>query len=116
MGDHAMADAGPQHLKALERANRVRLARAALKRQVAAGERGAAERARRRPLDLRKERRKRENERLQKAAPEVFEMLSALGRRLYFPKGILTQGAEAKQKAEAEAKPKADAEATKDEA
>jgi hypothetical protein len=39
------------------------------------------------------------NERLAKAAPEVFEMLSALGRRLYFPKGILTQGAEAKQKA-----------------
>jgi hypothetical protein len=43
MGDHAMANAGPQHLKALERANRVRLARAALKRQVAAGERSAAE-------------------------------------------------------------------------
>ena len=43
MGDHAMADVGPQHLKALERANRVRLARAALKRQVAAGERSAAE-------------------------------------------------------------------------
>ena len=43
MGEHAMADAGPQHLKALERANRVRLARAALKRQVAAGERSAAE-------------------------------------------------------------------------
>ena len=43
MGDHAMADAGPQHLKALERANRVRLARAALKRQVASGERSAAE-------------------------------------------------------------------------
>jgi aspartate/methionine/tyrosine aminotransferase len=39
------------------------------------------------------------NERLAKAAPEVFEMLSALGRRLYFPKGILSQGAEAKQKA-----------------
>jgi aspartate/methionine/tyrosine aminotransferase len=35
------------------------------------------------------------NERLEKAAPEVFEMLSALGRRLYFPKGILTQSAEA---------------------
>ena len=43
MGDHAMVDSGPQHLKALERANRVRLARAALKRQVAAGERSAAE-------------------------------------------------------------------------
>jgi len=44
MGDRAMPDAGPQqHLKALERANRVRLARARLKRQVAAGERSAAE-------------------------------------------------------------------------
>jgi len=43
MGYHAMADAGPQHLKALERANRVRLARAALKRQVASGERSAAQ-------------------------------------------------------------------------
>ncbi len=39
------------------------------------------------------------NERLQAAAPEVFAMLSALGKRLYFPKGILSQGAEAKQKA-----------------
>jgi aspartate/methionine/tyrosine aminotransferase len=39
------------------------------------------------------------NERLVKAAPEVFEMLSGLGRRLYFPKGILSQSAEAKQKA-----------------
>ncbi|MEM7410091.1 MAG: aminotransferase class I/II-fold pyridoxal phosphate-dependent enzyme [Myxococcota bacterium] len=39
------------------------------------------------------------NDRLEKAAPEVFGMLSALGRRLYFPKGILTQSAEAKQKA-----------------
>jgi aspartate/methionine/tyrosine aminotransferase len=39
------------------------------------------------------------NERLQAAAPEVFSMLSALGKRLYFPKGILTQGAEAKVKA-----------------
>jgi aspartate/methionine/tyrosine aminotransferase len=35
------------------------------------------------------------NERLEKAAPEVLEMLSKLGRRLYFPKGILTQSAEA---------------------
>ena len=33
----------PQHLKALARANRVRLARAALKRAVAAGDRDAAE-------------------------------------------------------------------------
>jgi aspartate/methionine/tyrosine aminotransferase len=39
------------------------------------------------------------NERLTAAAPEVAGMLSALGRRLYFPKGILTQSAEAKQKA-----------------
>jgi len=43
MGDRAMVDVGPQHLKALERANEVRLARAAMKRQVAAGERSAAE-------------------------------------------------------------------------
>ena len=39
------------------------------------------------------------NQRLEAAAPEVAAMLSALGRRLYFPKGILSQGAEAKQKA-----------------
>jgi len=43
MGDHARIDAGPQHLRALERANRVRLARAALKRRVAAGELSAVE-------------------------------------------------------------------------
>jgi hypothetical protein len=34
---------GPQHLKALERANRVRLARAELKRRIADGEVSAAE-------------------------------------------------------------------------
>jgi aspartate/methionine/tyrosine aminotransferase len=39
------------------------------------------------------------NERLDRAAPEVGAMLSKLGRRLYFPKGILTQGAEAREKA-----------------
>jgi aspartate/methionine/tyrosine aminotransferase len=39
------------------------------------------------------------NERLAKAAPEVLEMLSGLGRRLYFPKGILSQSAEATKKA-----------------
>jgi aspartate/methionine/tyrosine aminotransferase len=39
------------------------------------------------------------NERLQAAAPETFGMLSALGRRLYFPKGILSQSAEAKARA-----------------
>lgn len=39
------------------------------------------------------------NRKLEAAAPEVLAMLSALGRRLYFPKGILSQGAEAKAKA-----------------
>lgn len=39
------------------------------------------------------------NDRLTAAAPQVHDLLSALGRRLYFPKGILTQTAEAKQKA-----------------
>ena len=39
------------------------------------------------------------NERLEAASPEVFSMLSALGRRLYFPKGILSQSAEAGAKA-----------------
>lgn len=37
MGDMAAVDAGHQHLKALEHANRVRLARAELKRRVNAG-------------------------------------------------------------------------------
>jgi len=36
---------------------------------------------------------------LEKAAPEVLAMLSERGKRLYFPKGILSQGAEAKAKA-----------------
>jgi aspartate/methionine/tyrosine aminotransferase len=39
------------------------------------------------------------NREIQKEAPDVFSMLSGLGRELYFPKGILTQSAEAKQKA-----------------
>jgi len=39
------------------------------------------------------------NEALDTAAPEVGAMLSAFGRRLYFPKGILSQSAEAKEKA-----------------
>ena len=39
------------------------------------------------------------NQRLESAAPELFAMLSAYGRRLYFPKGILSQSAEAKEKA-----------------
>lgn len=39
------------------------------------------------------------NETLAEAAPEVLALLSPLGRRLYFPKGILTQSAEAKARA-----------------
>ncbi len=39
------------------------------------------------------------NEKLEKSAPEILDMLSAYGRRAYFPKGILTQSAEAKAKA-----------------
>lgn len=39
------------------------------------------------------------NESLEQASPEVYSMLSALGKRLYFPKGILAQSAEAKSKA-----------------
>ena len=39
------------------------------------------------------------NRKLEAAAPEILAMLSALGRRLYFPKGILSQGAEAKARA-----------------
>lgn len=42
MGDIAMSDAGPQHLRALEYANKVRLARAELKRKVATRETTAA--------------------------------------------------------------------------
>ena len=44
MGDIATLDAGQQqHLRALEHANRVRLARARLKRRIGAGELAAAE-------------------------------------------------------------------------
>ena len=39
------------------------------------------------------------NEKLEEAGPEVLSMLSEYGRRLYFPKGIISQTAEAKQKA-----------------
>ena len=39
------------------------------------------------------------NTRLEAVAPEVLAMLSGLGRRLYFPKGILSQSAEASKKA-----------------
>jgi hypothetical protein len=42
MGDVATSNAGPQHLQALEYANRVRLARAELKRQVASDETSVA--------------------------------------------------------------------------
>ncbi|MDQ7093669.1 aminotransferase class I/II-fold pyridoxal phosphate-dependent enzyme [Desulfosporosinus sp. PR] len=39
------------------------------------------------------------NRQIRQANPHVFELLSDLGKNLYFPKGILTQSAEAKQKA-----------------
>jgi aspartate/methionine/tyrosine aminotransferase len=39
------------------------------------------------------------NEIIQERAPMVMKALSRLGRELYFPRGILTQSAEAKQKA-----------------
>ncbi|MDE0886681.1 MAG: aminotransferase class I/II-fold pyridoxal phosphate-dependent enzyme [Myxococcota bacterium] len=39
------------------------------------------------------------NGQLEEKAPEVLAMLSEYGRRLYFPKGILSQSAEAKEKA-----------------
>src|SRR4051794_17047982 len=43
MGDIATSNAAPQHLKALEQANKVRLARAELKRAVASDETTAAD-------------------------------------------------------------------------
>ena len=43
MGDTASASAGEQHLRALARANRVRLARAELKRQIASEEISASQ-------------------------------------------------------------------------
>src|SRR5215208_1071349 len=43
MGDTASASGGQQHLRALARANRVRLARAELKRQIAAEEISASQ-------------------------------------------------------------------------
>ena len=39
------------------------------------------------------------NQVIQAANPHVFEMLSQVGKELYFPKGILSQSAEAKEKA-----------------
>lgn len=39
------------------------------------------------------------NAAIKKGNPHVLEMMSKLGRRIYFPKGILSQSAEARQKA-----------------
>ena len=39
------------------------------------------------------------NQTIKAAAPHVYDMLSDVGKRLFFPKGILSQSAEAKQKA-----------------
>jgi len=39
------------------------------------------------------------NREIIKVNPHVYELLSDLGKNLYYPKGILTQSAEAKQKA-----------------
>lgn len=39
------------------------------------------------------------NDQIRSVNPYIFELLSDLGRELYYPKGILTQSAEAKQKA-----------------
>ncbi len=39
------------------------------------------------------------NDLLAQHSPHVLEMLSDLGKNLFFPKGILTQSAEAKDKA-----------------
>jgi hypothetical protein len=39
------------------------------------------------------------NATIREANPALFEALSRLGRELYFPKGILTQTAEAREKA-----------------
>jgi aspartate/methionine/tyrosine aminotransferase len=39
------------------------------------------------------------NRQIGQAAPSVYESLSILGRQIFFPRGILTQSAEAKQKA-----------------
>lgn len=39
------------------------------------------------------------NQDIEKNRPEILEMLSVIGKNLYFPKGILSQSAEAKEKA-----------------
>ena len=41
------------------------------------------------------------NQTLKAAAPHVYDMLSDVGKKLFFPKGILSQSAEAKEKAHA---------------
>ncbi|MCE2401954.1 aminotransferase class I/II-fold pyridoxal phosphate-dependent enzyme [Candidatus Poribacteria bacterium] len=40
------------------------------------------------------------NEQIRAASPEVYTLLSELGKRIYFPKGILSQSAEANEKAD----------------
>ncbi|NDY71635.1 hypothetical protein DO021_08455 [Desulfobacter hydrogenophilus] len=40
------------------------------------------------------------NNTIEQAAPHVYEMLSDMGKKLFYPKGILTQSAEAKVKAD----------------
>ena len=39
------------------------------------------------------------NDTIERENPHVYSMLSDLGKRLFFPKGILAQSAEAKEKA-----------------
>ena len=39
------------------------------------------------------------NQRIRKGNPHIYEMLSTVGRQIFFPKGILSQGAEARDKA-----------------
>ena len=39
------------------------------------------------------------NEKIQKENPAIYDMLSDLGKNLYYPKGILSQSAEAGKKA-----------------
>jgi len=39
------------------------------------------------------------NQTLQTSAPDLYEMLSSIGKNLFFPKGILSQSAEAREKA-----------------
>ncbi len=39
------------------------------------------------------------NQTIKAATPHIYDMLSEVGKRLFFPKGILSQSAEAKEKA-----------------